>query len=308
MTKNRIRFGTALRSPYDVAASARRIEALGFDVLGCGEHVSFHGDSANGFVSLSVAAGATARIQLMSAITLVPLYPAALLAKLGAALDVASSGRFMLGVGVGGEFPNEFEACGVPVNQRGSRTDDALEVITRTWTQTHVTYASRYTTLNDFSLKPLPIQKPRPPIWVSGRKDAAMRRAAHYADGWLPYMYTPEQLAESIAKIRRFGEEYGRDMSEFTPGIFLFTAVHEDPKTGFRMANDKLSAQYAQDFSKLVHRYTLAGDADHCRARLAEYIDAGARFAFLSTACPDDYIDSNLKLIASGIVAPCRGM
>ena len=102
MNDKKIRFGTTLRSPYDVAQSSREIEALGFDVLGCGEHVSFHGDTANGFISLSVAAGATKDIQLMSAITLIPLYPAALLAKMGAALDVASNGRFILGVGVGG--------------------------------------------------------------------------------------------------------------------------------------------------------------------------------------------------------------
>lgn len=302
-----LRFGTALRSPYDVAQNAKYIEDLGFDVIGCGEHVSFYGETANGFVSLSVAAGATSRVQLMSAITLVPLYPAALLAKLGAALDVASGGRFMLGVGVGGEYPKEFEACGVPVRQRGSRTDEALEVLHRTWSQTDVTFHGKYTTLNEFSLKPLPIQKPRPPIWVSGRKEVAMRRAARYADGWLPYMYTPEQLAESIEQIKKFGEDAGRDMRDFTPGVFLFTAVHEDQAQGFKMANDKLSVQYAQDFTKLTAKYTLAGDPDHCRARLKEYLDAGARFVFVSTACPDDYIDRNLALIAEEIVKPNRG-
>lgn len=307
MTGDRILFGTALRSPYAVAEAAAHIEGLGFDVLGCGEHVSFYGDTANGFVSLSVAAGATRHIRLMSAITLVPLYPAALLAKLGAALDVASNGRFMLGVGVGGEFPNEFEACGVPVKQRGSRTDEALEVLTRTWTATDVSFAGRYTTLNHFSLKPLPLQKPRPPIWVSGRKEAAMRRAARYADGWLPYMYTPEQLAASAATIKRFGEDNGRDMSGFTVGIFLFTAAHEDKATAIRMAAERLSAQYAQDFSQLVHKYALAGDADACQARLREYIDAGARFAFLSTACADDYIDHNLELIARQVIPVFRG-
>jgi probable F420-dependent oxidoreductase len=306
MTDQKVTFGTALRSPYAVAASAARIEALGFDVLGCGEHVSFHGETANAFVSLAVAAGATQRIRLMSAITLVPLYPAALLAKLGAALDVASGGRFMLGVGVGGEYPKEFVACGVPVAERGARTNEALEVLHRTWTDTNVSFEGRFTRLEDFSLKPLPLQKPRPPIWVSGRKDAAMRRAARYADGWLPYMYTPEQLAASIAAIRRHGEAIGRDLTGFTPGIFLFTAVHEDSRTAITMAADKLSTQYAQDFSKLVHKYALAGDPDQCRARLAEYIEAGARFAFLSTACPDDYIDANLGLIASALVAAYR--
>ncbi|MEQ8495428.1 MAG: LLM class flavin-dependent oxidoreductase, partial [Gammaproteobacteria bacterium] len=88
MSGTPVTFGTTLPAPHDIAASARHIEDLGFDVLGCGEHVSFYGDTANAFISLSVAAGVTSRIRLMSTITLVPLYPAALLAKLGAALDV----------------------------------------------------------------------------------------------------------------------------------------------------------------------------------------------------------------------------
>ena len=306
MTGNKIEFGTTLRSPYDVARLARQIETLGYDILGTGEHVSFYGDTGNGFVSLSVAAGATSHIRLMSTITLAPLYPAALLAKLGAALDVASGGRFSLGVGVGGEFPKEFEACGVPVNQRGSRTDDVLEVVTRTWTQTNVSYDGRYTKLDDFSLKPLPIQKPRPPIWVSGRSDAAMRRAAKYADGWLPYMYTPEQLAESIAKIKAYGADMGRDMTDFKFGAYMFSAVHEDNDTAVTFAAERLSTQYSQDFSKLVHKYALSGDPQHCQTRLREYTDAGASLVFLSSACPDDYIDDNLGMIASTIIPAFR--
>ena len=306
MADNKIEFGTTLRSVYNIAKLAKQIEDLGYDFLGCGEHVSFHGETANGLVSLSVAAGATERIRLMSAITLVPLYPAALLAKMGAALDVASNGRFTLGVGVGGEFPNEFEACGVPVKQRGSRTDDALEVITRTWTQTDVTYEGRYTTLKNFSLKPLPIQKPHPPIWVSGRTDAAMKRAAKYGDGWLPYMYTPEHLANSIEKIKAFGEEVGTDLSDFTFALYIFSAVHEDRETAVKYAAERLSKQYAQDFSQLVHKYALAGDPDTCKARLQEYIDAGASAVLVSSACPDDYIDTNLEMLAKSVIPAFR--
>ena len=306
MTDKRIEFGTTLRSVYNIAQLAKQIEDLGYDFLGCGEHVSFHGETANGLVSLSVAAGATERIRLMSAITLVPLYPAALLAKMGAALDVASNGRFTLGVGVGGEFPNEFEACGVPIKQRGSRTDDALEVITRTWTETDVTYEGRYTTLKNFSLKPLPLQKPRPPIWVSGRPDAAMKRAAKYGDGWVPYMYTPEHLANSIEKIKAFGEELGIDLSDFTFAIYIFSAVHEDNDTAVKYAAERLSKQYAQDFSQLVHKYALAGDPDKCKARLQEYIDAGASAVFVSSACPDDYIDTNLEMLANTVIPAFR--
>ena len=306
MSKKKIEFGTTLRSPYNVAELAQQIEALEFDILGCGEHVSFYGDTANGFVSLSVAAGVTKKIRLMSAITLVPLYPAALLAKMGAALDVASGGRYTMGVGVGGEFPNEFEACGVPVNQRGARTDDALEVLTRVWSETDVTYKGRYTTLQNFSLKPMPTQKPRPPIYVSGRSEAAMRRAAIYADGWLPYMYTPEHLAESIEKIKAYGEEAGRDMSDFTFGMYIFSAVHKDKDTGIKYAADRLSVQYNQDFSKRVHRYALAGDPQTCQARLKDYIDAGSTTIFVSSACPQEYIDQNLELLAKEVIPAFR--
>ena len=300
-----ILFGTGLRSPDGVAEFARRAEDLGFDVLGCGEHVMFHVPTANTYVSLAAAAGATTRIRLLSAVVLLPLYPAALAAKMGAALDVVSGGRYLFGAGVGGEFPKEFEACGVPVRERGARTNEALDVIRRLWTERGVSYAGRFNTLNDFSIDPMPVQSP-PPIWVAGRRDAAMKRAARYGDGWLPYMYTPEQLAASADKIRAFGEEAGRDLSGFRFGLYVFTAVHEDGDRAREMAADRLGRQYAQDFSTLVGKYALAGTPDEVRARLREYVDAGARLVMLSSACPDDYIDENVRLIAEEVIPAFR--
>ncbi|MEM7249944.1 MAG: LLM class flavin-dependent oxidoreductase [Pseudomonadota bacterium] len=303
---SKILFGTGLREPHGVAEFAKKVEGLGFDVLGCGEHVMFYGPSANGFISLSVAAGATQSLKLMSTITLLPLYPAALLAKLGAALDVASDGRYMMGIGVGGEYPREFRAIGVPVEERGARTNEALEVLHRTWTETDVDFDGRFTQLDGFTLKPMPVQKPRPPIWVAGRQEVAMKRTARYGDGWLPYMYTPEQMHDSLTKIRAYAEDFGRDPNEITAGAFIFTAVHEDGDFAVKMASDRLSKQYNQDFSKLVHKYAIAGTPDQCCARLQEYIDAGATLAMLSGACPDDYLDTNVELIASEIVAKFR--
>ena len=298
-------FGTGLRRPDGVAEFARRAEDLGFDVLGCGEHVMFHVPTANTYISLAVAAGATTSIRLLSAVVLLPLYPAALAAKMGAALDVASNGRYLFGVGVGGEFPKEFEACGVPVRERGARTNEALDVIRRLWTERDVSYAGRFNTLNGFSIDPMPIQSPLP-IWVAGRRDAAMQRAARYGDGWLPYMYTPEQLAASVEKIRAFGERAGRDLRGFRFGLYIFTAVHEDGDRAREMAVTRLGRQYAQDFSTLVGRYALAGTPDQVKARLHEYIDAGASMVMLSSACPDDHIDENVRLIAEEVIPAFR--
>jgi probable F420-dependent oxidoreductase len=302
----KIEFGTALPAVTGIAEFAQQIEGLGFDFLGCGEHVMFHGPVSNTFISLSVAAGATKRIKLLSSVVLLPLYPVAIVAKMGAALDVASGGRYNFGVGIGGEFPKEFEACGVPVNQRGARTNEALEVISKLWTEKKVTFHGKFTTLNEVTIDPPPVQKPRPPIWVAGRKEPAMKRTAKYADGWIPYMYTPQMLQESVEKIYASGKEYGRDMSTFTPGLFIFTTVHTNGDEARRMATERLGKQYNQDFSKLVGRYALAGTPEECRKRLQEYINAGAKMVICPPACPPDYIQENLRLIAKEIMPAFR--
>ena len=90
MSTSRAEFGISLHRVDRIADAAREFEELGYDYLTCGEHVSFNVPVSNSFISLAVAAGATSRIKLMNSIALVPLYPAALLAQLGAALDVAS--------------------------------------------------------------------------------------------------------------------------------------------------------------------------------------------------------------------------
>ncbi len=296
-----VEFGIGLRRPDTVAADAAQAEESGYDFVSTGEHVFFHGPVNNGLILLAAAAGATRNIRLMSAITLVPLYPPALLAKQVATLDILSGGRFHLGVGVGGEYAKEFEACGVPVKERGARTDEALDIMKRLWTEEDVSLEGRFTTLSGVSLSPKPVQKPHPPIWISGRSEAAMRRCARHGTGWLPYMYTPEKLASSLETIERFTQEAGRT-EPVRPGLFIFFAVHEDRARAIEMATDRLSAQYNQDFSKLVGRYALAGDPDDCIARLREYIDAGARTIILNSACPSEYTAQNEGLLARAVL------
>ncbi len=300
-----VEFGIGLRRLDSVAEDAKHAEDLGYEFVSTGEHVFFYGPIGNSLISLAAAAGATGHIRLMSSITLVPLYPAALLAKQVAALDRVSNGRFNLGVGVGGEFAKEFEACGVPVSERGARTNEALEVMRRLWTEDDVHFDGSFTRLPGVTLDPKPVQQPHPPIWISGRSEAAMRRCARFGSGWLPYMYTPEQLATSLADIARFCEEEKRETA-VSAGQFIFFAVHEDRKEAVGMATERLSRQYNQDFSKLVGRYALAGDPDDCIARLQEYIDAGARTIILNSACPAGYMAENEALLATGVLPALR--
>jgi len=306
VTSPPIEFGMTMRGTDGIEASAQRIEELGFDYVGSGEHVAFHVPTPNNFVSLSVAAGATSRIKLLSAVTVLPLYPAVLAAKLAAALDVASNGRFVMGVGIGGEYPREFEACGVPVHERGARCNESLALMKRLWTETNVTFHGRFNTVNDITIAPRPVSMPHPPLWISGRRDAAMRRAARFGDGWMPYMYSPDMLRDSLAKIAEHCGELGRSPAEVRPAIYIFTCVHADRDTAIDYAVARLGATYAQDFRAKAGRYTLVGTPEDCRARLAEYVDAGARTVFFASACPDDHVAENQRLLVDEVIPAFR--
>src|SRR3954469_1947042 len=148
-----------------VAAEARAAEGAGYDGVATGEHLFFHGPVANGFVALAAAAGATSRTRLLSSLTVLPLYPAALAAKLATTLDRVSSGRFDLGVGVGGEHPPEFVAAGAEGTERGARTDEAPARVPALWAGGPVDFAGRFPRVPGLALDPGPVQPGGPPIW-----------------------------------------------------------------------------------------------------------------------------------------------
>lgn len=259
-----------------IADEARTAEQAGYDGVATGEHLFFHGPHPNGFVALAAAAGATTRIRLLTALTVLPLYPAALAAKLATTLDQVSNGRFDMGVGVGGEYPPEFEAAGVDVAQRGARTDEALELVRALWHDGKVDFDGRFTRVPALALQPGPLQAGGPPIWLGGRSPAAIRRAGRFADVWMPYMYTPEQLASSLAEVRAAAEAEGRDPAAVRGAVFCWGGVDEDPARSRREVVDGVSAVYQQDFDRLADRYLLHGDPDRVTARVREYADAGA--------------------------------
>ena len=265
-----------------LAAEARAAEEAGYDGVATGEHLFFHGPVTNGFVTLAAAAGATTRIRLLSSLTVLPLYPAALAAKLATTLDQVSNGRFDLGVGVGGEHPPEFVAAGTQVSERGARADEGLELMRRLWAGGPVEFAGRFTTVPGLTLDPGPVQPGGPPIWLGGRRPAAIRRAGRFADVWMPYMYSPDQLASSLAEVRTAAEEAGRDPAGVRGAVFCWGGVDTDAELSRREVVDGVSAVYQQDFTRLADRYLLHGDPDRVAARTREYADAGAETLIFS--------------------------
>jgi len=164
----------------------------------------------------------------------------------------------------------------VPVSERGPRTDEALELIERLMTGEPVDFEGRWTTVEGLSLNPPALQQPRPPVWIGGRRDAAFRRAGRFADVWMPYMYSPQRLADSLESVRARAVESGREASDVAGAIFCWGAVDRDPAVARREAIAAVNATYNQDFEPLADRYLLTGTPQQIVARVAEYRDAGA--------------------------------
>lgn len=251
-----------------------RAELAGFDGVAWGEHLFFHGATPNSFVTLAAADGAVTTIRLLSSVVVLPLYPAALAAKLATALDQVSGGRYDLGVGVGGEYPSEFIAAGADVSRRGRRTDELLRIMKQLWTGGVVDVDGPFDRIPAQRLQTLPLQAGGPPIWMGGRRDVAIRRAGRSADVWFPHMYSPEQLADSLVRVRREAEAAGRDPDALRGAIFCWGGVDSVARRSLRGVVAGVGETYQQEFESMADRYLLHGDPDTVTARIGEYAEA----------------------------------
>jgi probable F420-dependent oxidoreductase len=279
-----MRVGITVSDPATVVAEARRAEALGFDILGCGEHLFFHGPTPNSFAMLAAAAAVTSRIRLVSSIALLPLYPAVVVAKMASVIDCISDGRFELGVGAGGEYPPEFAAAGVDPRTRFRRLDEGLDIIRRLFAGGPVTFEGSYATLSGVALDPPPRQPGGPPIWLGGRKNGALRRAGRYAQMWMPYMVEPTQVRDGLATIHAAAAEDERRPDAVSVALFAWTTVDADSSWARRTGVGAVSAAYQQDFSKLADRYLLIGTPEAVAERLAQFAAVGVNTVLIQIA------------------------
>jgi probable F420-dependent oxidoreductase len=295
--------------PAEVVDYARDAEELGYDFLGCGEHLFFHGPVTNAFVALAAAAAVTTRIRLLSALTILPVYPAVLAAKQAATLDRISGGRLDLGIGVGGEHPPEFEAAGVPVTDRGRRTDESLRVMRELFAGDPVDFTGETVRLRQLTLDPPPLQAGGPPLWIGGRKEAALRRTARAGDVWFPYAVTPEQLDAGMRRLAELVDEQGRPAGAVRGAFFGWGNVDRSGARAEEMAVRVVSAIYQQDFAPLADRLLVIGSPAQVVDRLGAYAAAGAEeFLFAPAADDSSSLRETVELFATEVLPQVRGL
>jgi probable F420-dependent oxidoreductase len=258
------------------AEDLHALESLPFDTLWVGGHVASRTDSPEVMMQLARLAALTTKVRIGTSTLLLPLYPPAIVAKQVADVDRVSGGRVILGIGVGGEHPREFEACGVPLRERGRRTDEAIPLLRRLWSAEEVTHEGRFYPMTSVRLAPPPLQPGGPPIIVTGRSAAAMRRAGTLGDGWMPYLYSPERFAKSVVEVRAAADDAGRDLHGFSWMAFVCTNLSDDDADARADATAFFGAAFGQDVGPFLDRVAAVGSPEQVAARIDEFVDAGA--------------------------------
>jgi probable F420-dependent oxidoreductase len=263
------------------------VDRSGYDSLWVGDHISFAVPVLDPLLQLAQAAVVSRRLTLGTSVYLLPLRHPAPVAKQVATLDHLTEGRLIFGVGVGGEFPREYEVCGVPRNERGARLSEAIPLLRCFWSGEPVTHTGRfYGPFNEVPMQPPSRQPGGPRIWCGGRSDGALRRTGRLADGWLSYVVTPEMYRAALEKIETAAQASGRNPTQFGTAHLLFTRIDDTYDAALDAATETLSIRYAMDFRRPAQRYCALGPPDQVAQRIREFHAAGVRHVILDLLGP----------------------
>ena len=215
--------------PWEAGAGAAELlqvaqaaDRLGFAWITCSDHAAVPASHLPSMgatwyepaTTLAYLAAATTRVRLLSHVLVLPYRHPLIVAKTYATLDHLSGGRVIIGTGSGHLKP-EFRSLGLDHGQRGAMSDEYLRALATALSQEVSSFEGQFVRWRDMIVAPRPVQRPRPPIWVGGNNRAVARRAARYADGWIPWQLTPEKFAERVSYAR--GVRGGGDFALVAP-------------------------------------------------------------------------------------------
>lgn len=261
-------FGLLVVTQYDETRSIRGIgdelidqtvlaRDVGFDTVSIGEH---HVTDSDQYLlnetALAHVAQHVGNMNLAATLVLLPYHNPVRIAELGATLDVLTGGQFTLGIGLGYR-QKEYDVFGVDRADAPQRLTEGIKIIKRLWTEPAVDFNGDHFQLSDVSIRPQPMQDPRPPIWVGASNESSVRRGARIADGFLG-AHVPFDLAER--QIRDFRDERSKtDLGDGEVGLIRETFVGETTEYADRRVKNPLIGKY-ESYSNWGQNDVIAND------------------------------------------------
>ncbi len=286
------------RGARGVAELATRLD---YDSIWVGDHVAFPMPVLDPFQQLAQIAAHAEGLTFGTSVFLLPLRHPVHAAKQVATIDYLSEGRFIFGVGIGGEFPAEYAACEVPHAERGARLTASIPLVRSLVRGEPTKGDGRFFEFPETVLAPAAKRPGGPPIWCGGRAPAALRRIGRLAEGWISYVVTPERYREGLEQIAAAAEACGRKLDRFGTGHLLFTRIDDDPEAALDAASDHLSTRYAMDFRKAAQRYAALGRPADVAAKIDEFRRAGLRHLILDMVGPGHDREEQLERFAQEV-------
>lgn len=265
-----------------IISFAQHAEALGYYSLSVNDHIVFSTSWLDAISSLSAVAASTSNIKLGTSILNIVVRNPAVCAKALAAIDVLSSGRLFAGVGPG-SHRGDYEACGIPFEERWPRFSEALEILIALLHNVDSKpfgYSGKYYNFGGILLSPKPIQRPHPPIYIgSWGSDAGLKRVAKYGDGWMASAYniTPAKFKERWNFLLAYRKSLGKDTESFDNFVMtMFGYIDEDKARVRKVVKEILSPALGRPPEDL-ERMLLFGSLEECVNKIRDLADAGVK-------------------------------
>ena len=291
----------AWESGEDFFQFVEACEALGWDSLWLTDRLVSERFSLEPVTALAAVAARTRTLKFGTAVLVASLRNPTVLAKELATVDFLAGGRLLPAVGLGSADRREHEAAGVERRDRGSRTDEAIGLLRRLWTEEHVTHHGRFFSLSDVTIQPRPLFRPALPIWIGGRTAHALRRVARLGDGWLASSITLEEAAWGVATVHRYLEEEGRRIEEDHYGVLLGTYLANSQE-------DALAQLLAHTRNPRpdvpLESYAAIGTAEEIHHTIDRYQSCGISKFVLRLTCGKEEGLEQLQRLAEAVAVP----
>ena len=199
-----------------------------------------------------------------------------LLAHTLTTLDYLSGGRLIFGVGVGERDlrPQEYAIAGVPMEQRGAVTDEYLGLLRRLWTESAVTHEGRFFQCRDITIEPKPVRQGRIPMWIGGKADGSLRRAAAFGEGWMPTLLTAADYGPLWATLGEYLRAEGRDAGSMIGGVYTFAAIGPTYEAARAVLAPGIEAIFHAPFA-YFEPLCFLGTADDWIEQIGRFAEAG---------------------------------
>jgi alkanesulfonate monooxygenase SsuD/methylene tetrahydromethanopterin reductase-like flavin-dependent oxidoreductase (luciferase family) len=260
---------TPLDSGEAYAEFFRQVEALGLDAVWTEDRIFHDANMLDPLMLLASAAVCTRRIELGTAVLVVTLRAAAIVARQVSTLQHLSGGRLALGVSLGGR-PEEYAAVGVPMNRRVTVFRESVAVIRQLLAGTAVNHQGQFVRLEKATVRPAA----QVPLYVGGHAEGALRRAGAMADGWIMSPFgTVRDFPRLWGVVQDAARAAGRNPDALVAGRLLYVAVDDDRGRAREALRAFLHGYYGPRFD--VDQHAIFGPPAEVAARLVEHVQAG---------------------------------